>query len=336
VTRTAAARIGAETTPGGADPFDPARLVAFRRSVLGWYRRAGRRFPFRGPTDPYLVLVSETILQQTQVSRGGPAWERFTARFPTVEALAAASPADVIRAWHGLGYNRRAVDLRRAAITVAEDLGGRFPRDVAGLERLPGVGPYTARAVASIAYGLPVGAVDTNVRRVLGRVFAGELQPTKRALQDLADDLAQVERPGDWTAAMMDLGSTVCRPRSPRCDVCPVAGLCRSARVVASDPTGHTGSSPGRRRSEPARRAGSPAIPFHRTNRWLRGRIVDRLRAVDGDGWLVFGESIGAHDRDSVLAALGALADEGLVELASEDGSAEGPGVSSRARLPLA
>lgn len=335
MTRAAAAWIGAKASPGGADALDPARLGAFRTSVLGWYRREGRQFPFRGPTDPYLVLVSETILQQTQVSRGGPAWERFTTRFPTVEALAAASPADVIRAWHGLGYNRRAVNLRRAAITVVEDLGGRFPRDVAGLERLPGVGPYTARAVASIAYGLPVGAVDTNVRRVLGRAFAGELQPTERALQGLADGLAQVERPGDWTAAMMDLGSTVCRPRLPQCDVCPVADLCRSARVVALDPTGPAGSS-GPRRTEPARRAGSPAIPFDRTNRWLRGRILDRLRAVDGDGWLVFGEPIGAHDRDSVLAALGALADEGLVELAPDDGSAEGAGPSSRARLPPA
>ncbi len=336
MTGPAEARAGRAATPGAGSALDPARLVAFHGSVLGWYRREGRRLPFRGPTDPYLVLVSETILQQTQVARGGPAWERFTARFPTVESLARASPADVIRAWHGLGYNRRAVNLRRAAIMVVEELGGRFPRDVAGLERLPGVGPYTARAVASIAYGLPVGAVDTNVRRVLGRAFAGELQPTERALQDLADGLAQVERPGDWTAAVMDLGSTVCRPRAPRCDACPVAGLCHSARGLALGSTGSAGSSPGPRRSESARLAGSPTIAFDRTNRWLRGRILDRLRAVEGDGWLVFGEPIGVHDRDAVLAALGALTNEGLVELAPDDGSTDGAGASTRARLPPA
>ncbi len=336
MTRAAAARAVGSARPGAADALDTARLGAFRRSVLAWYRREGRTFPFRGPTDPYLVLVSETILQQTQVSRGGPAWERFTARFPTVEALAAASPADVIRAWHGLGYNRRAVNLRRAAIMVVEDLGGRFPRDVAGLERLPGVGPYTARAVASIAYGLPVGAVDTNVRRVLGRAFAGEHRPTERALQDLADRLARVERPGDWTAALMDLGSTVCRPRAPRCDVCPVAGLCRSAGAFAPAPAGSVGSSPDRPRADPTRRRGSPAIAFDRTNRWLRGRILDRLRAVDGDGWLAFGEPIGGHDRAAVLAALGALADEGLVELVPDDGSTGGTGAPFRARLPPA
>ena len=141
----------------------------------------GRRLPFRGPTDPYLVLVSETILQQTQVARGGPAWEAFVARFPTVEALAAASPADVLRAWRGLGYNRRAISLQRAARIVVGELGGEFPRDVAGLERLPGVGPYTARAIASIAFALPVGAVDTNVRRVLGRVGRGRSRGGSRA-----------------------------------------------------------------------------------------------------------------------------------------------------------
>jgi A/G-specific adenine glycosylase len=337
VTRPAAARSGAvAATDGQRTALEPTRLDAFRRSVLGWYRREGRRFPFRGPTDPYLVLVSETILQQTQVSRGGPAWERFIARFQTVEALAASSPADVIRAWHGLGYNRRAINLRRAAIMVVEDLGGRFPRDVAGLERLPGVGPYTARAVASIAYGLPVGAVDTNVRRVLGRVFAGEVAPSERGLQDLADVLAQVERPGDWTAAMIDLGSTVCLPRSPRCDVCPVAGVCDSARPTPPGSAAPDRWSAGPGRPYPARLESTPAIPFERTNRWLRGRVLDLLRAVEGDGWLVLDDPIGTHDRAAVKAALRALAGEGLIELAPDDDTAEGTRATVRARLPPA
>ena len=205
-------------------------VAAFQAAVLDWYASEGRQLPFRGTTDPYLVLVSEAILQQTQVSRGGPAWQAFVARFPTVQALAAATPADVLRAWQGLGYNRRAINLQRTARIVVEQLGGRFPTAVADLERLPGVGPYTARAVASIAYGRPVGAVDTNVRRVIGRVVGGDpgaLAPGD--LQAIADRLAAVDRPADWTHALMDLGSTVCRPRDPRCGACPVQRQCRYA-----------------------------------------------------------------------------------------------------------
>ena len=208
-------------------------VPAFQTAVLDWYAMAGRQLPFRGPRDPYLVLVSEAILQQTQVARGGPAWQAFVIRFPTVEALAAATPADVLRAWRGLGYNRRAINLQRTARIVVEELGGRFPTTVAELERLPGVGPYTARAVASIAYGQPVGAVDTNVRRVIGRVVAGDTALASGELQAIADRLAAVDHPGDWTHALMDLGSTICRPRDPRCDVCPVRDRCRYAGDVA-------------------------------------------------------------------------------------------------------
>ena len=178
------------TVAPGIDQLAALDLASFRRAVLDWFDARGRVFPFRGTTDPYLVLVSEVLLQQTQISRGGPAWVRFTTEFPTVQSLAAASPADVLRAWQGLGYNRRAINLRRAARIVVDELGGVFPRDVAGLERLPGVGPYTARAVASIAFRIPAGAVDTNVRRVLGRVLAGGPDGlTARELQAAADEV---------------------------------------------------------------------------------------------------------------------------------------------------
>ena len=244
-------------------------VAAFQAAVLDWYASDGRQLPFRGTTDPYLVLVSEAILQQTQVSRGGPAWQAFVARFPTVQALAAATPADVLRAWQGLGYNRRAINLQRTARIVVEELGGHFPTAVAELERLPGVGPYTARAVASIAYGRPVGAVDTNVRRVIGRVVAGDpgaLAPGD--LQAIADRLVAVDRPADWTHALMDLGSTVCRPRDPRCDACPVRRQCRYAgdvrpsrrrrsqprRPVCPEPESRATSA-----SEPCRSSGRPA-----------------------------------------------------------------------------
>ncbi len=323
--------------PTSAVDVDPSWLSAFRNAVLAWYRREGRSFPFRGTTDPYLVLVSETILQQTQVARGGPAWQAFTTRFPTVESLAEASPADVLRAWQGLGYNRRAINLRRAALIIVEELGGHFPTDLAGLERLPGVGPYTARAVAAIAYALPVGAVDTNVRRVLGRILSGDAAGLAAGdLQATADALAQTDRPGEWTAALMDLGSTVCRPRDPRCDVCPVAGRCRYELERAER------SSLGEARTPTPRPPASVATrprpePFERSNRWLRGRIVDRLRAVDGAGWLTFDEAIGEHDRGAVADALKALTAEGLAELAPPDGVvASDAALPLLARLPLA
>ena len=334
-------------------------VAGFQAAVLGWYASAGRTLPFRGTTDPYLVLVSEAMLQQTQVSRGGPAWQAFVNRFPTVEALAAASPADVLRAWRGLGYNRRAINLHRTARIVVGELGGRFPGTVAELERLPGVGPYTARAVASIAYGRPVGAVDTNVRRVIGRVVAGAptsppagLAPGQ--LQAIADRLAAVDRPADWTHALMDLGATVCRPREPRCDACPVRRQCRYARdragFVALDAPSPVGRPRpvGRPASRP-RLARERAVPFEQSTRWLRGRILDRLREVDGPGWATFDGPLGGHDRAAVLAAVRVLAHEGLAELDGDalpvapafDGDAvpvvPSPAPASvRARLPLA
>jgi A/G-specific adenine glycosylase len=292
--------------------------------VLDWYASTGRRLPFRDTADPYRVLVSETILQQTPVSRGVPAWEAFVTRFPTLEALAAARPADVLRAWRGLGYNRRALSLHRAVRIVVDELGGRIPRDVRGLERLPGVGPYTARAVAAIAFGLPVGAVDTNVRRVLGRVIAGDpsaLAP--RDLQALADRLVPADRPADWTHALMDLGSTVCRLRSPLCPACSLRPVCRFA--LDGPVREGAGRSPVPRTPAAVREV----VPvYERSSRWLRGRLLDRLRDAAGDGWTTISGPLGEHDREAVAAALDALAREGLVELEPGRGS-------SRARLPI-
>ncbi len=327
----------ADAAPAALDGFDVAR---FRSAVLAWYDAQGRALPFRGTTDPYLVLVSETILQQTQVSRGAPAWEAFVTRFPTVEALAAATPADVLRAWRGLGYNRRALNLHRAARMIADDFGGRFPTDVAGLERLPGVGPYTARAVASIAFGTPVGAVDTNVRRVLGRAVGGKLGALPgRDLQTVADAVVPPDRSADWAHALMDLGSALCRPRAPRCGACPVSALCRGAAAASASATASaatvtaspTTPAPGTDGpvvvgiSGPATR--EPRQPFEHTSRWLRGRILDRLRAAHGDEWVEVDGELGIHDRVAIDEALAGLAREGLLELRSGD--------PPQARLPL-
>ena len=206
-------------------------VASVRESVLAWYAREHRSFPWRGVEDPYAVLVSEVMLQQTQASRVAERFPRFLARFPDAAALAAAAPGEVLAEWSGLGYNRRALALQRAAVVVARD-GWRS--DVAGLERLPGIGPYTARAVASLAFGLPVGVVDTNVRRWLLRRFGGPDEP--RRLQALSDALASPGRGGavaDWTQASMEIGAAVCRSRSPRCDVCPLAADCPSRAAPA-------------------------------------------------------------------------------------------------------
>ena len=148
--------------------------AAARDAILDWYAAPADACRSAATTDPYAILVSEAMAQQTQATRAGEAWTRFMDAFPTVASLAAATPADVLRAWHGLGYNRRALNLWRAARTIVEVHGGTVPADLDALRALPGVGPYTARAVAAIAFGMAVGAVDTNVRRVIGRIVAGD------------------------------------------------------------------------------------------------------------------------------------------------------------------
>jgi A/G-specific adenine glycosylase len=312
----------------GIDLLVGLDLARFRQAVLAWFDSRGRVFPFRGTTDPYLVLVSEVLLQQTQISRGGPAWVRFTATFPTVQALAAASPADVLRAWQGLGYNRRAVNLQRAARIIVNDLAGRVPDTVAGLEALRGVGPYTARAVASIAFRIPTGAVDTNVRRVLGRVLAGgPAGLTARELQAAADEVVDPDQPDDWTHALMDIGSTLCKPVKPLCPDCPVAAFCRYAAGVRPTAAGVA-------RPRPARASDGD---FRGTTRWLRGRILDQLRDAPGDAWTIFGQPIGGHDRVAIGVSLRAMERDGLLELEGDERGDEGDGhTSPRARLPIA
>jgi A/G-specific adenine glycosylase len=299
-----------------------------RAAVLAWYDDRGRALAFRGTRDPYAILVSEVMAQQTQVSRVAEAWTRFLARFPTLAHLAAASPADVLRAWQGMGYDRRALNLRRAARAIVDTHGGHVPNDIAALERLPGIGPYTARAVVSIAFGSPVGAVDTNVRRVLGRALAGWDAPSVSPgrLQVMADASVDPGRPGDWTHAVMDVGATLCRPRSPRCDACPLRPWCRFADASEDCAAGGKAAGagtpppsilpPGAARRSPSR---APAIPFTATRRWLRGRIVDRLRDAAGVEWSTVEAPIGDHDTDAVRSALGALARDGIVELDATD-----------------
>jgi A/G-specific adenine glycosylase len=294
-----------------------------RDAVLAWYRPDRRGLAFRRTSDPYAVLVAETMAQQTQAARAAAYWERFVATFLTVDALAAASPAEVLRAWQGLGYDRRALALWRAARMIVAEHGGRVPDSIDALEALPGVGPYTARAVAAIAFGRPVAPVDVNVRRVIGRLVAGGPDALSRPdLQAIADAVVPADRPGEWTHAVMDLGALMCRPRAPRCEDCPVRAWCRYAADHARD-RGLAATSARAPRSV-------PAIPFPATTRWLRGRILDRLRATPDGAWSLLDEPIGEHDVSRVAAAARAMAADGVVEL---DESVTG---APRARLPLA
>ncbi|MGH7573161.1 MAG: A/G-specific adenine glycosylase [Gemmatimonadota bacterium] len=218
-------------------PLPPSKVRAIRRRLLDHYDRGCRDLPWRGETDPYRIWVSEVILQQTRVGTAIPFYRRWLERFPTLEALAASDPEDVRAAWSGLGYYRRARNLHRAARIVRDQMGGRLPTEADALKGLPGVGPYTAGAVASIAFGRREPAVDGNARRVLARLFDLE-DPGGAELARLAGALVPPDRPGDFNQALMELGATVCRPRRPLCEACPVEDIClaRSRGTVAERP----------------------------------------------------------------------------------------------------
>lgn len=282
------------------------------------------------------------MAQQTQIARAEQYWRAWMARFPTLETLAAASPADVLRAWQGLGYDRRALNLLRCARAVVAEHGSELPSTIAELERLPGLGPYTARAIVALAFGQRVGAVDVNVRRVVGRIVGGPDGPRTMGaarLQVAADELVPSDEPGRWTHAVMDLGATICRVRGPRCAECPARPWCAAGAAWASGTVEDAGAGAvGSTAAEGGPRAARerPAA-FTTTRRWLRGRILDRLRAVDGDGWARFAGPLGEHEAGAVEAALRSLAAEGMVELADE-GATDAPEPLQdpvlRARLP--
>jgi A/G-specific adenine glycosylase len=219
-------------------------------ALLAWYERVRRPLPWRDTRDPYALLVSEVMLQQTQALRVVPYYHRWLARFPDPPTLATAPTREVLRAWSGLGYNRRALALQNAARVVAEH---GWPAD---LTALPGVGPYTAAAVASFAFDAQVAAIDTNVRRVLTRRDGVDHTPTQLARR--AGELLPHGRAAAFNQAMMELGATVCRPRAPRCVECPVATGCSGPR-------------------EQPRRERAPR--FEDTDRWARGRVLKALLA---------------------------------------------------------
>jgi A/G-specific adenine glycosylase len=229
-----------KSTPGPRihrDPGPLARAAAFRRGLLRWFRRHGRDLPWRQTRDPYRILVSEFMLQQTQVSRVEGYFHRFLGQYPTLEALAAASPSAVRESWEGLGYYRRAANLHRLAQAVVREHGGVVPSDPEALQQLPGVGRYTAGAVASFAYERRTPAVDTNVARVLQRAFHPRVaaRARERRLWQTAERILPRRGPAAWTfnQAIMELGALICTARVARCDACPVRRSCATGRRLA-------------------------------------------------------------------------------------------------------
>ncbi len=238
-------------------------------AIVDWYATAARDLPWRRPgVDAWAVLVSEVMLQQTPVGRVEPVWRDWMARWPTPADLAAVSPADVLRAWGKLGYPRRSLRLREAAVAVVERHGGVVPDDVPALEALPGIGTYTARAVACFGYGHPQPVVDTNVRRVVARLVHGRAQAANARAGDLSDIAAltplDVARAARFSVAAMELGALVCVAGTPRCPACPVRDRC-AWRLAGSPP--HDG---------PPRKVQKLAG----TDRQVRGRLLDVLRAA--------------------------------------------------------
>ena len=251
------------------DPLPLADLARMHDELLGWFAREARDLPWRRDASPWAVMVSEFMLQQTPVSRVLPVYEAWVARWPTPAALAAESPGEAVRAWGRLGYPRRALRLHAAATAIVDRHGGEVPDSLDELLALPGVGAYTAAAVSSFAFGGREAVLDTNVRRVFARVVGGEQFPAATvtsAERDLAGALLPVRDAHRWAAATMELGALVCTARSPRCDECPVANLCRwrAAGYPAYD--------------GPARRGQA----WHGTDRQCRGRLMAVLREAPG------------------------------------------------------
>ncbi len=267
----------------------------FNARLFRWHDANRRPLQIRDAADPWQVLVAEVMSQQTGIERVGPAWRRFVDRWPTPAALAEAGTHELLEAWAGLGYNRRALALREAARAIVDDHDCRVPASVAALEALPGVGPYTARAVAASAFGIPVAPLDVNVRRVISRVLG--VPASSSGLQAIANDLVSRRRSRQWLDAVMDLASGTCTARAPRCAACPLATLCASRGTVEI--------------VEPR----AAAVPFAMTSRWLRGRLVAAVTAAAPGEWVRLPDRLGEHDGAAIGLAAQRLEREGFLDL---------------------
>lgn len=293
---------------------DAIKIRLLRRRIFAWYKKNGRHdLPWRKTRDPYKILVSEIMLQQTQVDKVKQKYLSFLQKFPDAQTLASAPTQDVIRAWQGLGYNRRALNLQKAAQKVVSDFHGRLPDTTEELLTLPGIGPYTAESVKAFAFHKPTAALDVNIRRIIHRWFFGSDIPRQKASEQqlVALALACVPRAKafDWNSALMDFGSGICKARRPLCKICPVKEYCRAyPAILKAQPIKQ-------KRREPSPLS-TPSIP----NRIYRGRIVEYLRThprvtIKKLGPLIKKDFSEVDDSEWLLALVRNLERDGLIVL---------------------
>jgi A/G-specific adenine glycosylase len=297
--------------------------------LLRWYTVEHRDLPWRSTHDPYAILVSEIMLQQTQVHRVVPKYQQFLAAFPTLADLAAASTAEVISTWVPLGYNMRAVRLQSIARQVISEYGGRIPDNIEELLKLKGVGRYTAGAIACFAYKKQVATVDTNINRVLHRIFLGLEYPEPKLNNDqillLAEQVLPNGKAYDWNQALMDLGATICTSSNPQCSHCPLHEVCKAYTEMLQYSLFPSGTVLRQLRKVAEKKEIYQAQPFTSTNRYFRGRIVDHLRSLPAGQRIpltILGPKIKQEFREDDLIWLQQLVDrlakDGLVDYAEE------------------
>ena len=292
-------------------PDLPADVVKhIQLAILDWYGQHRRDLPWRDNPDPYAKFVSEIMLQQTGVERVQPAFEKFLDRFPDFESLAHAPVVDVLRRWAGLGYNRRAIRLQECARVICRDHLGVLPRSPSDLARLPGVGPYTVAAIQSFVFGEDIAALDTNIRRVIGRVWFGE-SIADREIQTAATRLLPATQGAAWNQALMDFGSLQCTTNRPACPICPIRDWCR-AFSLSSPPLVQ-------------RRIAEQSEPYRGSRRYIRGRIVALLRdrsagelAPLSDLERALIDYDIAIDRVTLVSILDSLAHDGLCQVKTD------------------
>ncbi len=314
-------------------PFSwPARepVTHVHSYLLQWYAVEQRALPWRATSDPYAILVSEIMLQQTQVDRVLPKYRQFLSAFPTLADLARASTAEVIAVWAPLGYNRRAVSLQAISRQVTAEYDGRIPDTIEELLKLKGIGRYTAGAIACFAYHRQVATVDTNIRRVLHRIFLGLEHPEPKAndaqMLSLAEQILPEGEAYNWNQALMDLGATICTSDNPQCSRCPVQELCQAYMDMSQHSLFPGGAVVRQLRRVSEKKQKYQSQPFTSTNRYFRGRIIDLLRSLPRDQRITLahlGPKIKPEFRDEDLPWLqqivAGLARDGLLDY-TEDG----------------
>lgn len=310
---------------------DEAKIFAVREALISWYEENARDLPWRRTRDPWWVLVSEVMLQQIQVKRAIPFYESFLARFPTPRALADAPLADAIRVWGDLGRYKRVVNLHRTARILVKEFGGEVPSAPGELVKLPGIGPYTAGAVACFAFERDVAFLDTNMRRVLHRLFFGLKDPkatTERELLSIAAELVPPGRAWGWNQALMEAGALLCTARKPRCDYCPLHEGCLAH--VESSSAGW-----------PRLERKSSAYRYEDSNSFYRGRVLAELRedsCAGGDGVTL--RELGRRVRQGFVeedarwlhAAVESLRKDGLAKVSSASAANGAPGIVAEER----